>query len=71
MPTTMRDDQPEMMYKAVVNHEQQYSIWPLGRELPVGWTAVGFEGSKQDVLAHIESVWTDMTPLSLRKQAAT
>jgi MbtH protein len=54
-------------YRAVVNHEEQYSIWPADRELPLGWTEAGKTGSKQEVLQFIEEVWTDMRPLSLRK----
>ena len=55
-------------YKVVVNHEEQYSIWPAHRELPAGWKEVGKSGKKADCLAHIKEVWTDMRPLSLRKQ---
>ena len=54
-------------YLVVVNHEEQYSIWPADRELPPGWEQAGFEGGKQDCLDHIEKVWTDMRPLSLRR----
>jgi MbtH protein len=25
------------IYKVVVNHEKQYSIWPGDRENPLGW----------------------------------
>lgn len=60
-------DENEMTYKVVINHEEQYSIWPAERELPLGWNAVGQEGSKQTCLDYIETVWTDMRPLSLRK----
>jgi MbtH protein len=55
-------------YDVVINDEEQYSIWPAGRELPLGWRAVGVTGPKQDCLAHIDKVWTDMRPLSLRRQ---
>ena len=54
-------------YKAVVNHEDQYSIWPADRENPLGWTDAGKSGTKQECLNYIEQVWTDMRPLSLRK----
>ena len=56
------------VYNVVMNHEEQYSIWPESRELPKGWTAVGKSGQKADCLAYIKEVWTDMRPLSLRKQ---
>jgi MbtH protein len=50
----------------VVNHEEQYSIWPADRDLPPGWRAAGFSGSREECLAHIDTVWTDLRPLSLR-----
>jgi uncharacterized protein YbdZ (MbtH family) len=55
------------IYKVVVNHEEQYSIWPADRENPLGWRDVGKSGPKAECLAYIEEVWTDMRPLSLRK----
>ena len=58
------------IYTAVMNHEEQYSIWPADRELPLGWTAVGTPGTKAEVLAYIEEVWTDMRPKSLRDKMA-
>jgi MbtH protein len=62
------DDEDNRKYKVVVNHEEQYSIWFADREAPAGWREVGKSGSKADCLAHIKEVWTDMRPLSLRKQ---
>ena len=58
------------IYKVVINHEEQYSIWAADRENPLGWNDAGKQGSKQDCLAYIEEVWTDMRPLSLRKKMA-
>jgi MbtH protein len=64
-----RDEQEDTtIYKVVVNHEEQYSIWPADRELPLGWREAGQQGTKAECLAYIEEVWTDMRPLSLRKQ---
>lgn len=51
-----------------MNHEEQYSIWPVDRDLPLGWTEAGKTGSKAECLEHIKTVWTDMRPLSLRKR---
>jgi MbtH protein len=64
----MGDDEREdtTLYMAVVNDEEQYSIWPADRELPIGWRDTGKHGLKPEVLAWIEEVWTDMRPLSLR-----
>lgn len=55
-------------FAVVLNHEEQYSIWPTDRELPLGWEKEGFTGTKEACLQHIETVWTDMRPLSLRKK---
>lgn len=55
-----------MGYRVVVNHEEQYSIWPDGRDLPDGWREEGVSGTKEDCLAHIDRVWTDLRPLSVR-----
>jgi MbtH protein len=56
------------IYKAVVNHEEQYSIWPADRKNPLGWHDTGKTGSKAECLDYIKEVWTDMRPLSLRKK---
>ncbi|MBD0389329.1 MAG: MbtH family NRPS accessory protein [Nostoc sp. C3-bin3] len=53
--------------KVVVNHEEQYSIWPADRENALGWTDAGKTGIKSECLEYIKEVWTDMRPLSLRK----
>lgn len=55
-----------ILYRVVLNHEEQYSIWPRDRENAPGWRDEGFSGTKQECLDHIEEVWTDMRPLSLR-----
>jgi MbtH protein len=64
------DDEQEdqTVYRVVVNHEEQYSIWPVDREIPLGWSEVGKRGKKEECLAYIAEVWTDMRPLSLRRQ---
>lgn len=59
------------IYKVVINHEEQYSIWPSYRENAPGWTDEGFSGPKDACLEHIRTVWTDMRPLSLRKHMET
>jgi MbtH protein len=56
------------IYKVVVNQEEQYSIWPAGRENPLGWSDAGKQGTKAECLQYIEQVWTDMRPLSLRQR---
>ena len=56
----------EFQFKVVINHELQYSVWPLNRENPLGWEDEGFCGTKSECLSHIKEVWTDMRPLSIR-----
>ena len=51
----------------VINHEEQYSIWPADRENPLGWNDVGKQGTKKECLDHIEEVWTDMRPSELQR----
>jgi uncharacterized protein YbdZ (MbtH family) len=62
------DREDTTIYKVVVNHEEQYSIWPADRENPLGWNDAGKQGPKAECLAYIKEVWTDMRPLSLRKK---
>ncbi|HVC19701.1 MAG TPA: MbtH family NRPS accessory protein [Vicinamibacterales bacterium] len=64
------EDQDPTVYRVVVNHEEQYSIWPDFKEIPAGWTERGPKGTKDECLAYIKEVWTDMRPLSLRKRMA-
>jgi MbtH protein len=58
----------DTIYDVVVNHEEQYSIWPAHREKPLGWSNGGKTGTKQECLDYIKEIWTDMRPLSLRKK---
>jgi MbtH protein len=57
-------------YRVVVNDEEQYSIWPDGKVLPPGWRGDGVVGTKEECLNHIDEVWVDMRPLSLRRTMA-
>ncbi|WP_134730994.1 MULTISPECIES: MbtH family protein [Amycolatopsis] len=58
----------ERTYGVVLNDEEQYSIWLVGRDLPAGWRYEGKRGPKQECLDHIDQVWTDMRPKSLRER---
>jgi MbtH protein len=69
MSELMSDDD-QARYKVVVNHEEQYSIWPAERANPVGWTDAGKIGNKAECLAYIREMWTDLRPLSLRRKMA-
>jgi uncharacterized protein YbdZ (MbtH family) len=68
MPADDQEDQT--IYRVVINHEEQYSILPVNRTNPPGWTDCGVEGAKAVCLEYIESVWTDMRPLRLRRHMA-
>jgi MbtH protein len=64
----IEEEEDTTIYKVVVNHEEQYSIWPADRENALGWNDAGKSGLKAECLAYIKEVWTDMRPLSLRKR---
>jgi MbtH protein len=66
----MDEQDDQRIYKVVVNHEEQYSIWPAGKENPLGWRDAGKTGNKAECLEFVKEVWTDMRPASLRKQMA-
>jgi MbtH protein len=61
-------DEYQEMYLVLINHEEQYSLWPSYKPIPAGWKAIGEERTKNECLAYVDEVWTDMRPLSLRKQ---
>jgi MbtH protein len=62
----MIHENTDTVYKVVINDEEQYSLWPLDRPNPPGWTDADKQGSYQECLDHIEKVWTDMRPRSVR-----
>lgn len=64
-------DREDEIFIVLINHEEQYSIWPHWKPIPGGWSAVeGVKGDKKTVLEFVEQTWTDMRPLSLRKWMA-
>lgn len=64
----MFEDDDARDYDVVVNDEEQYSIWPVTHPMPAGWRSVGKRGKKAECLDHINQVWTDMRPRSLRER---
>ncbi|SCL72253.1 MbtH protein [Micromonospora citrea] len=60
----------ETRFLVVRNDEEQYSIWSADRDLPAGWHEAGFAGTREECLAHIDTVWTDMRPRSVREATA-
>lgn len=63
---TNASDDDKTIYLVVMNDEEQYSIWPSDRQIPLGWKEAGVRGQKQECLDYIAKVWTDMRPKSLR-----
>jgi MbtH protein len=55
-------------YQVLINDEEQYSLWLADHDIPAGWRTVGKEGSKEECMAYVDEVWTDMRPRSLREQ---
>jgi MbtH protein len=66
----MQDNEDNREYVALVNDEEQYSLWLAELAVPAGWKQVGSRGTKQACLDYIKNVWTDMRPLSVRKADA-
>jgi len=64
----MSDDAQEgkATHHVLINDEEQYSLWPLGKQIPLGWKAVEKEGTEEECMRYVDEVWTDMRPRSLR-----
>ena len=62
-------DDPDGRFLALINDEEQYSLWPTFASVPAGWVVVfgGPDGTDRDsALRYVEEHWTDMRPRSLR-----
>lgn len=68
---TADDEEDATIYTVVVNDEEQYSVWPSYKAIPPGWRSAGMEARKAECLRHIDEVWTDMRPRSLRRKMET
>jgi MbtH protein len=62
------EDDSTAIYVVLINHEEQYSLWPKSKDVPAGWRWVGKEGTKEECSQYVDEVWTDMRPLSLRQR---
>jgi MbtH protein len=65
--TTEATSDESAIYKVLVNHEEQYALWPDDLRVPDGWNEAGKRGSKDECAAYVDQVWTDLRPLSLRR----
>ncbi len=68
MTDSIPTPEDRMLYRVVVNAEEQYSIWPCELEIPLGWKELAMTGSKKECIKYIADTWTDMRPLSIRKK---
>ncbi len=66
----MTFDRDDLVFNVVANQEEQYSIWPDYKPLPLGGRKTGFSGLKKDCRAHIDQVWTEVRPKSVREREA-
>lgn len=65
----MPDEQEDKrVYIVLINSEGQYSLWPKEKSVPSGWRYADKEGSESECSAYVDSVWTDMRPISLRNK---
>jgi uncharacterized protein YbdZ (MbtH family) len=67
-PPRRNDMDDDIRYQVLRNDEDQYSLWPVGHDVPAGWYQVGKEGTKDECSAYVDEVWTDMRPRSLRER---
>ncbi len=61
-------------FRAVINDQAQYALWPATRVLPTGWRDAGYHGARADCLQFIRRAWTDQRPLAVQgvpRSAAT
>jgi MbtH protein len=68
MNNLLPDEDPFDEYTVVINVEEQYSVWPTEKDIPLGWKPVNQKGTKQDCLDYIEKVWKDILPASLKNK---
>jgi MbtH protein len=58
------------LFVVLINDEEQYSLWPAGKDTPAGWRVTGTRGTEEECMKWVDEVWTDMRPASLRAAMA-
>lgn len=53
------EKEDSILYKVLVNHEEQYAIWPVDLQNPDGWRDAGKRGLEVECLVYINEIWTD------------
>lgn len=49
-------------FRVLRNTEGRHSLWPAGIDVPLGWTIVHEEDSRQGCLEYVERHWTELRP---------
>lgn len=50
------------IFTVIIGQENEFTIWPQDKEIPVGWKSVGQSGTKEECMDYIQEVWTDPLP---------
>lgn len=58
-------NESDISYHVVINCQEQYSIWPAGRPIPLGWYVTGITGCKLECLEFISEICSGAYPLAL------
>ena len=64
----LRPEEQTPTFKVVVNHEEQYSLYPAERRVPIGWRAVGKVAEEEECLRYIEEIWINNRPPDVRER---
>ncbi|HEV2637113.1 MAG TPA: MbtH family NRPS accessory protein [Actinocrinis sp.] len=57
-------------WTVLINHEEQYGLYPALGAVPEGWRPAGFTGDENECQAYVDRTWADLRPLSLRRAMA-
>ncbi|MEE1799257.1 MULTISPECIES: MbtH family NRPS accessory protein [unclassified Streptomyces] len=57
----------DQLCTVVINEELQYATVPATWPVPEGWRQTGASGTEEECVRYVETHWTDMRPLSLRR----
>jgi MbtH protein len=63
-------DNDNYLFLVLINSEEQYSLWPVLRAVPAGWTVVFGPESKMACEQYVEQHWLDIRCRSARQALA-
>ncbi|WP_168699540.1 MbtH family protein [Gordonia paraffinivorans] len=64
-------DDTDGVFRVLVNHENQHSLWPEFAPVPDGWQTVFGPSGHDECLEYVEQNWRDMRPASLIRTMAS